>query len=174
MPTATDRTRQPGPVTNAMNASVDVQLAATGDDIPDVAAVRDWVQKALDGAGVSGDLEVSVCVVDEDEMASLNRRYRERDRPTNVLSFPAGPLSGLPEGESGPLGDIVVCAAVVSAEAAAQRKPVAEHWAHLLVHGTLHLLGFDHEQDGDAREMEALEVEILASSGIPDPYRSPG
>lgn len=157
-----------------MNASVDVQLAATGGDVPDVATVREWVQQALDGAGVSGDLEVSVRVVDEDEMQSLNRRYRERDRPTNVLSFPAGPIAGLPEGESGPLGDVVVCAAVVSAEAAAQQKPVADHWAHLLVHGTLHLLGYDHEHEDDAREMEALEVQILGLSGISDPYRSPG
>lgn len=171
--TTASRARLPGPVTSAANASVDIQLAASGDDIPDVATVREWVRQALDFAGVSGVLEVSVRVVDTDEMQVLNRRYRDRDRPTNVLSFPAGAVAGLPDGESGPLGDIVVCAAVVSREAAEQRKPVAEHWAHMLVHGTLHLLGYDHEQDGEAREMEALEVQILGAYGIPDPYGSP-
>lgn len=160
-------------MTIATNASVDVQLATSGDDIPDVATIRAWVRRAIEGAGVSGNLEVSVRVVDEAEMQALNRRYRDRDRPTNVLSFPAGPVAGLPDGAAGPLGDIVVCAAVVTDEAAEQGKPAGEHWAHMVVHGTLHLLGYDHEQDDEAREMEALEVRVLELSGISDPYRSP-
>lgn len=155
------------------NLNVDVQLAASGDDIPDAATIRKWIRLAVDSAGVSGDFEVSVRIVDHDEMEALNRRYRDRDRPTNVLSFPAGRLAGLPVDEPGPLGDIVVCAGVVSDEAAKQQKPVAEHWAHMLVHGTLHLLGYDHEAADEAREMEALEARILGSSGIKDPYRSP-
>lgn len=158
----------------ASGASVDVQLAASAADIPDVETIRQWVRHAIAGAGVTGELEVSVRVVDRDEMQMLNRRYRDREGTTNVLSFPAGPVAGLPDGENGPLGDIVVCAPVVSEEATQQRKPLSAHWAHLLVHGTLHLLGHDHEHDDEAREMEALEVRILALSGIPDPYRSPG
>lgn len=153
--------------------SVDVQFAVSGDDTPDAATIRDWICRAIDGAGVSRDLEVSVRIVDHDEMQALNRRYRDRNRATNVLSFPAGRVAGLPDGEPGPLGDVVVCAGVVSEEAAAQQKPVAEHWAHMIVHGTLHLLGYDHEDDDEARDMEALEASILGSSGIPDPYRSP-
>ena len=153
--------------------SVDVQVAVSGDDIPDAATIRDWILRAIDGAGVSGELEVSVRVVDADEMQALNRRYRDSDRPTNVLSFPAGRVAGLPDGAPGPLGDIVVCAGVVSDEAAAQQKPVAAHWAHMLVHGSLHLLGYDHEEEDEARDMEALEAHILASAGLPDPYRSP-
>ena len=168
------RPSNPAPMTPATQASVDVQVAATGDGIPDVATIRRWVRQAIDGAGASGRLEVSVRVVDTAEMQALNRQYRDRDRPTNVLSFPAGSVAGLPDGENGPLGDIVVCAPVVADEAAEQGKPPAEHWAHMLVHGTLHLLGYDHEDDGEALDMEALEARILGISGISNPYRSPG
>lgn len=157
----------------ANRVRVDVQLGASGRDIPDSATIREWVQRAIDGAGVAGQMDVSVRVVDADEMQSLNRRYRGQDRATNVLSFPGGPVAGLPADEPKLLGDIVVCAAVVADEAGRQRKSVDEHWAHMLVHGTLHLLGYDHEHDDDAREMEALEATVLRSSGIPDPYRSP-
>ncbi len=168
------RASKPLPVTPTTQASVDVQVAATGDGIPDVATIRRWVRQAIGGAGASGRLEVSVRVVDTAEMQALNRQYRDRDRPTNVLSFPAGLLAGLPDSEAGPLGDIVVCAAVVADEAAEQGKPLAEHWAHMLVHGTLHLLGYDHEGDDEARKMESLEARVLEMSGISNPYRSPG
>ncbi|MDX1517972.1 MAG: rRNA maturation RNase YbeY [Woeseiaceae bacterium] len=161
-------------MTTAAHARVDVQVAATGDGIPDTATIRRWVRRALAEAGAAGEPEVSVRVVDKAEMQSLNRQYRDRDRPTNVLSFPAGPLAGLPAGEAGPLGDIVVCAAVVADEATEQHKPLAEHWAHMLVHGTLHLLGYDHEGTDEAEEMESLEARILELSGISNPYRSPG
>ncbi len=168
-----DRASKPAHVTPAAAASVDVQVAATGDGIPDAATIRRWVRRTIVEAGETGELEVSVRVVDTAEMQALNRQYRDRDRPTNVLSFPAGPLAGMPDNETGPLGDIVVCAAVVASEAAEQQKPLAEHWAHMLVHGTLHLLGYDHEDDGEAEDMEALEIRILESSGISNPYRSP-
>lgn len=103
-------------------------------------------------------------------MRSLNCAFRGKDKPTNVLSFPAGDVAGLPADAPLPLGDIVICAGVVGAEAAAQGKTEDDHWAHMLVHGTLHLLGFDHETDAEAADMEALETRILGEHGIADPY----
>jgi probable rRNA maturation factor len=124
------------------------------------------VRAAL-GADHAG-AELSVRIVDEPEMRELNARYRHKDYPTNVLSFPAG----LPPGVDVPLlGDIVICAPLVTREAAEQHKAPRAHWAHLLVHGTLHLLGHDHERARDAEVMEALERRILAGLKFPDPYR---
>lgn len=114
--------------------------------------------------------EVSVRVVDEDEGRRLNSQYRGKDKATNVLSFPTGDDLVLPENEPRPLGDLVLCAPVVAREALDQGKELASHWAHLLVHGTLHLLGYDHQQASDAAEMEALEISILAEQGVPNPY----
>ena len=153
-----------------MNIEVDVQLACEGIAVPSADIVTSWVARAVDAAAEIDDAEVSVRVVDADEMQALNREYRDKDKPTNVLSFPAGPVAGMPEGETVLLGDIVVCASVVHAEAAEQGKSDTDHWAHMLVHGTLHLLGFDHVLDEDAAAMEALEIRILASQGIADPY----
>lgn len=150
---------------------VDVQLACKESGIPNNEDIRRWINIALAGAGVDGDTEVSVRVVDAAEMQALNRDYRNIDKPTNVLSFPADPVAGLPTDMSGMLGDIAVCAVIVRQEAELAGKSYAEHWAHMLVHGTLHLLGFDHESDTDARKMEALEAQILAAKGIDDPYR---
>ena len=151
---------------------VDVQFGCDGSDIPDESEIRRWVELAVAAAGRTGssDIEVAVRVVSADEMQALNREYRNADKPTNVLSFPTGPLDGLPGDAVRPLGDLVVCAAVVSNEAASQHKPVKDHWAHMLVHGTLHLLAFDHTTDAEAREMEDLETRILAADGIADPY----
>jgi len=103
-------------------------------------------------------------------MQRLNCEFRGQDKPTNVLSFPAGEIDGLPEDTEMPLGDIVVCAAVVTDEAAQQGKKTGDHWAHMMVHGTLHLLGFDHENDADAEQMEGLEIQILTDHGIANPY----
>lgn len=103
-------------------------------------------------------------------MRSLNRDYRQKDKATNVLSFPAGAIEGLPAEAAPLLGDIVICAEVVSDEAAEQGKSTDDHWAHMLVHGTLHLLGYDHETDDDAAEMEGLEARILTVNGLRDPY----
>lgn len=149
-----------------------LQLADAELELPAGADVPGWVQAALAAAGRAGPLQVTVRVVDVIEGRVLNREYRGKDQPTNVLSFPAPPLPpGVPVDEDGPeLGDIVICLGVVLVEAAAQRKAPLAHLAHLVVHGTLHLLGYTHDGDEDAREMEALETRILAGLGFPDPY----
>jgi len=108
-----------------------------------------------------------VRIVSPAESRRLNRAYRGQDKPTNVLSFPA---SADERALTGSIGDIVICAAVVAAEARGQGKPLTAHWAHMVVHGTLHLLGHDHVERGDARRMEGLEVEILRRFGYQDPY----
>lgn len=154
-------------------AHVDVQLACEDTDVPDTERIRAWVNAALSAsnAAIGVDAEVSVRVVGAEEMKSLNKEYRNKDRATNVLSFPTGDLAGLPDEAAQTLGDIVVCAPVVCDEAAEQDKVAADHWAHMLVHGTLHLLGYDHISDVEAAVMEGLEVRILTSLGVENPYR---
>jgi probable rRNA maturation factor len=148
-----------------MSVTVHVEAALAPSTAPAAAEFRRWVAAAL--AGRRDWAEVSVRVVDADEGRALNKRYRDRDRPTNVLSFPAE----LPPDIGPPLlGDLVLCEPVVLAEAAAQHKPAVAHWAHLTVHGVLHLIGFDHQTDAEAAVMEAIEVEVLAGLGYPDPY----
>ena len=149
-------------------SQIDVQIADDVAGVPDAGWLADWVNAALSGHGGA----VTVRVVDPDEMQALNRDYRDADKPTNVLSFPAGPIEGLPPEESGPLGDIVVCADVVSAEAQEQGKAPEDHWAHMLVHGTLHLLGFDHTTDAEAQQMEQMEIRLLEAGGVGNPYVS--
>ena len=152
---------------------VDVQLACDDPGTPDVESIREWVISAIAAVDIvsMGRVEVLVRVVDVDEMQSLNREYRGKDKPTNVLSFPAGKVAGLTADESSVLGDMVICAAIVRDEATEQGKALADHWGHMLVHGTLHLLGHDHMTDAEATEMEGLEVKILTSHGVADPYR---
>ncbi len=157
-----------------MNVLVDVQSACDDDTIPEAATIDAWVMRAVEAADAVSDVEVSVRIVGTDEIQALNLDYRDKDKPTNVLSFPAGPIAGLPDDAPVLLGDIVVCASVVAGEAAEQDKAVGDHWAHMLVHGTLHLMGFDHETDAEAAEMEALETRILAANGLPDPYGASG
>jgi probable rRNA maturation factor len=115
--------------------------------------------------------ELGVRLVGAGESRTLNARYRGRDSPTNVLSFPAAPMPGV-QRPAQPLGDLVICVRVLRAEARAQRKTLRAHWAHLVVHGTLHLLGYDHERSGDARRMERREVTVLRTLGFANPYRS--
>src|SRR5690606_500913 len=111
--------------------------------------------------------ELSIRIVDRDEIQALNAQYRHKNTPTNVLSFPCE----LPPAVDVPLlGDIVICAQVVQEEAAAQHKAELSHWAHMVVHGTLHLLGYDHMDDAEANEMESLEIEILNTLGFANPY----
>ena len=135
--------------------------------IPSPASFRRWVEAALHGAKRRKATELSIRIVDADEGRALNRDYRGKDYATNVLSFEAE----LPPGMKLPLiGDMVICAPVVAREAAEQGKRTRDHWAHLTVHGVLHLLGYDHIVDAEAEAMEALETRILAGLGIADPY----
>ncbi|KIQ25826.1 rRNA maturation RNase YbeY [Xanthomonas campestris pv. raphani] len=154
-----------GPV--RLDVGVSYALPRTG--LPSSVSFRKWVAAALKGRIREADLAVRV--VDEKEGCSLNHHYRGKDYATNVLSFPAEMPEGLPKGVKMPLlGDLVICAPVVAREAAEQGKSLSAHYAHLTVHGTLHLLGWDHEDDKEADAMEQLEREILAELGIDDPY----
>jgi probable rRNA maturation factor len=158
-----------GPV--RLDVSVGYALPRTG--LPAAVSFRKWVAAALDGRIREADLAVRI--VDNKEGRALNRHYRGKDYATNVLSFPADIAEGvkMPKGVKMPLlGDLVLCAPVVAREAREQNKPLAAHYAHLTVHGALHLLGWDHEDARDADCMEALEREILAGLGIADPYEA--
>ncbi|MEE4381304.1 MAG: rRNA maturation RNase YbeY [Pseudomonadales bacterium] len=147
-----------------MTVELEIQRVSAAP-APDDDAFRRWVGAAL--AGRRETAELTVRIVDEAEGRALNARWRGRDHATNVLSFPAE----LPPGVALPLlGDLVVCAPVVAREAAEQGKAEADHWAHLVIHGTLHLLGFDHETEAEATVMEDLERALLAGLGIGDPY----
>lgn len=155
-----------------LKVSVDIQFACDETGIPSAEEIQGWVELAVGGAQQSyeGDVELAVRVVDADEMRTLNSTYRQQDKATNVLSFPASGVDGLPDLEARILGDVVICASVVGSEAADQGKSLADHWGHMLLHGTLHLLGHDHNTDAEAVEMEALEAHLLAARGITDPY----
>ena len=135
--------------------------------VPASASFRRWVEAALRGARRRKSVELAIRIVDADEGRTLNRDYRGKDYATNVLSFPVE----LPPGVASPLlGDLAICAPVVAREAREQGKALRDHYAHLTVHGVLHLLGFDHQEDADAARMEKLETGILAKLGVPDPY----
>lgn len=151
---------------------VDVQIACDNPDIPSAGQIEHWIACAVEGSGktIAPGTELSVRLVDKEEMRTLNRDYRGKDKATNVLSFPTGDIDGLPAEAAQLLGDIVVCAAVVGDEAARQGKAARDHWAHMFVHGTLHLLGFDHKSAAEAADMEGLEARILTAQGLADPY----
>ena len=125
---------------------------------------------AASSAAPDAPCEVTLVLTDDDEMRELNRTWRGKDSSTNVLSFPVGEPVGEAHGEPSPLGDIVLAGEAVIEEAKVKGIPAADHAAHLVVHGMLHLLGFDHERDADAERMEALETEVLAGLSIADPY----
>jgi probable rRNA maturation factor len=145
---------------------VDIQTACS-QSVPAEEDIRRWIAAALHGRATQEQVEVSVRLVESDEMARLNETYRGKTGATNVLSFPAS----LPEELAIPLlGDIVICAPVVSAEAAQQGKTESAHWAHMTVHGTLHLLGYDHIEEEEAAIMEALESTILSELNYACPY----
>ena len=144
---------------------VDLQIATADDNIPAEDSFTMWVAAALPASQL--DAELTIRVVSQEESQSLNAQYRHQSKPTNVLSFP----SDLPEEIDIPfLGDLVICAAIVEAEALAQHKSLEAHWAHMVIHGTLHLLGYDHIDDSEAEAMEALETQMLTQLGFPAPY----
>lgn len=155
----------------ASTTVIDLQLAVPGPHLPREEDFTRWADAALAEAGRTGAVEITVRVVDADESQELNCDYRDKDKPTNVLSFPSEiPDFVLAELDSAPLGDLVICAPVMAAEAVEQGKAERDHWAHLTVHGVLHLLGFDHIEEAEAEAMEAMEVRALAALGIANPY----
>jgi len=149
-----------------MKLELDVQNASVAPDLPTTAQLRGWAEAALDVRRKRAEL--SIRLVDEPEGAELNGRFRGRRGPTNVLSFPFEPMPGLVDCDL--LGDLVICAPVVAREAGEQGKTLQAHWAHMLVHGVLHLLGYDHLDIPEAEEMEGLETKILEGLGFPAPY----
>lgn len=153
-----------------LRLDVSISYAAPRRGVPAAASFRRWVAAALEGRIREADLAIRI--VDADEGRAMNRHYRGKDYPTNVLSFPAERPPGLPANAPFPLlGDLLICAPVVAREAAEQGKPLKAHYAHMTVHGVLHLLGWDHQNDVEAEAMEQLEREILAELGVADPYR---
>ena len=152
-----------------MTDLVDIQLRDCSDKTPDVQQIRGWVAAVFTTLERS-PLALTVRVVGEEEMAKLNRRYRGQNQPTNVLSFPIEPLPGTNMCKD-LLGDIVVCGPVVDREAAIQHKSPIGHWAHMIVHGLLHLFGYDHESDREATAMETIEKSVLKGLGFSDPYQ---
>ncbi|MBD3608989.1 MAG: rRNA maturation RNase YbeY [Gammaproteobacteria bacterium] len=159
-----------------MNITVDRQLALDDEDphstnLPSGQALEQWVMAALTATNYQADeAELTVRIVSNDESAELNEAYRNKQGPTNILSFPYEQIPGIPLPL---LGDLIVAAEVVANEAAEQHKPLEAHWAHMIVHGSLHLLGYDHIDDEEATAMEALEISILAKLGYNNPYEVP-
>jgi probable rRNA maturation factor len=152
-----------------MHVDIDIESASTSVNIPADDQFANWVSAALHGR--EGAYRLAIRIVDEAEMRRFNFQYRHKDHATNVLSFPADLPANLPaELRDSVLGDLLICAPLVEREAHEQKRPATDHWAHLTVHGVLHLLGHDHQHEDEARVMESLETEILAKLGIPDPY----
>ncbi|RKG32234.1 rRNA maturation RNase YbeY [Acinetobacter tianfuensis] len=143
---------------------------------PELDLKRAYIKKAVETAlrhiGTQSDCEMGIACVDNDESHKLNLEYRKKDKPTNVLSFPSDIPDEMAEFlDAFPIGDLVICIPVVLREAVEQNKAPLTHFTHMLVHGTLHLMGYDHEtSEEDAEEMEALEIEILAKLGFDNPY----
>lgn len=145
---------------------IDLQIATENiEGLPTEEQIVQWATAAVQPEG--DEVEMTVRIVDEAESHELNLTYRGKDRPTNVLSFP---FECPDEVELPLLGDLVICRQVVEREAAEQEKPLMAHWAHMVVHGSLHLLGYDHIEDDEAEEMESLETQIMQGLGFDDPY----
>ena len=150
-----------------MSVILDLQLAcADTANLPSEADFQRWLDAAV--LPFQEEAEVTVRLVDEAESNQLNLTYRGKDKPTNVLSFPFECPPGV---ELPLLGDLIICRQVVEREASEQNKPLLAHWAHMVVHGSLHLLGYDHIDDEEAEEMEALEVEFMQTLGYDNPYQ---
>jgi len=165
MPRSKAINQQPGRI-NLMSSQIDLQIAVTDIQLPDQPAFIRWAEATL-MAATETRANLSIRIVDTEEITNLNREYRQLDKATNVLSFPFDPLPGI---DMQFLGDIAICARVVIAEATDQDKPLEAHWAHIVVHGILHLCGYDHIEQKDSVEMEILEVNILSALGFKNPY----
>ncbi|MCH4295699.1 rRNA maturation RNase YbeY [Shewanella sp. 3B26] len=150
----------------ALDLALDLQYAVKPDNLPTQAQFETWVRVAL--GDTLDEAELTIRIVDASESQQLNHDYRGKDKPTNVLSFPFEAPPGI---ELPLLGDLVICASVVENEALEQQKALEAHWAHMVVHGCLHLLGYDHIEDAEAEEMESLETTLITGLGFPDPYK---
>ena len=149
-----------------MSYQIDIEVNSVSNHIPALDNIERWIAAVLQSDELN-EAEVSVYIVDEAESQELNFQYRGKNKPTNVLSFPAE----IPEEVGVPLlGDLVVCAPIVEREAQEQGKTLDAHWAHMLIHGTLHLLGYDHIEDDEAEVMEALETRLVTQLKFPAPY----
>ena len=151
---------------NGDDRQIEIQYALAADGLPSAAGLRHWAEVGL--RDYDRPAELVIRVVDEAEITALNRQYRHKDGPTNVLAFPCETMPGV---DTDLLGDVVICAPLVAEEAIARQKPLEAHWAHLVIHGVLHLLGYDHQDESGAGEMEARETQLLATLGFADPYR---
>ncbi|UVW34933.1 rRNA maturation RNase YbeY [SAR92 clade bacterium H455] len=149
-----------------MNLSIDIQKVCASEDSPDEDSIKRWVSAAI--RDERDECELSIRIVDEQESADFNQRYRGKSGATNVLSFPFDAVTPEPLPI---LGDLVICAPVLVREASEQDKTITAHWAHIVIHGVLHLLGYDHIEDQDAEQMESLETEIMLVLDFPPPYR---
>jgi probable rRNA maturation factor len=145
--------------------TIDVQYASGNSDIPDKKKLTRWAEACLES--FVEDAELTIRIVGEEEISRLNKTWRGFDMPTNVLSFPAGGNEIVPQ----LLGDVVICAPIINKEASEQNKTLDAHWAHMVIHGILHLMGYDHTHKHDAEEMEALEIKKLKLLKYPDPYK---
>jgi len=148
-----------------LSITLDLQVITTDQQIPELDQIQQWLDAAL--LPEHDNIELTIRIVDKIESQTLNHQYRGIDKATNVLSFPFE----VPEGITlNLLGDLVICAEIVANEAQQQHKTFTEHWAHMVIHGCLHLLGYDHIDDNDAEEMENLEIDILSKLGFNNPY----
>lgn len=149
-----------------MSIELDLQIAVENEQgLPTEQDIQLWLNKTI--PQFQENAELTVRIVDTEESHQLNHEYRGKDKPTNVLSFPFEAPPGI---ELDLLGDLIICRQVVEKEAEEQNKPLLAHWAHMVVHGSLHLLGYDHIEDDEAEEMESLETEIMQAMGFEDPY----
>ncbi|GGI83597.1 endoribonuclease YbeY [Shewanella hanedai] len=149
-----------------LKLELDLQIATDNNRLPTQDNFELWVRTAL--GNTMTEAELTIRIVDDVESQNLNSTYRGKDKPTNVLSFP---FEAPPEIEIPLLGDLIICASVVEQEAIQQNKPSQAHWAHMVVHGCLHLLGYDHINDAEAEEMESIETQLIEKLGFNNPYK---
>lgn len=153
---------------NEMILELDIQRIVFDSELPDDGQIERWTRAALKAGERRSNTQLAIRLVDEEEGTRLNEQWRHKKGPTNVLSFS---MDGLDLIAPELLGDIVICAPVVAKEAKEQSKPLHSHWAHMVIHGVLHLLGYDHNIDADAEKMESLEQKIMTQLGFSDPYQ---
>ncbi len=155
-----------------MQPIIDIQNTISSDSVPSKEKLEVWVKETLLCSDINyNQPEMTLRIVSPEESQRLNNDYRQKDSPTNVLSFPFEKPEMLPLEAIGELlGDLVICEQILIAEAKIQNKPIESHWAHMIVHGVLHLLGYDHQIVNDAHQMESLEIKVLENQGFSNPY----